>query len=152
MIPNNILKSNFVAILPTNVKKNTRTAKFFIRFLSVCVLFGGQKYEKTSHKYVLMAHSLTHSLRMIFAQKCDKEAGRKSIKKWYAKVVKFTNSQIHKFTNSQNKSALAISARALNQPKTINRTPSLLNGLYTPFGSPVSRGTETPELCEETLN
>ena len=46
MIPNNILKSNFVAILPTNVKKNTRTAKFFIRFLSVCVLFGGQKYEK----------------------------------------------------------------------------------------------------------
>ena len=37
------MKSNFVAILPTNVKKNTRTAKFFIRFLSVCVLFGGQK-------------------------------------------------------------------------------------------------------------
>ena len=33
-----------------------------------------------------MAYSLTHSLRMIFAQKCDKEAGRKSIKKWYAKV------------------------------------------------------------------
>ena len=29
-----------------------------------------------------MAYSLTHSLRMIFAQKCDKEAGRKSIKKW----------------------------------------------------------------------
>jgi hypothetical protein len=46
VIPNNILKSKFVAILPTNVKKNTRTAKFFIRFLSVCVLFGGQKYEK----------------------------------------------------------------------------------------------------------
>jgi hypothetical protein len=45
VIPNNILKSNFVAILPTNIKKNTRTAKFFIRFLSVCVLFGGQKYE-----------------------------------------------------------------------------------------------------------
>lgn len=32
------------------------------------------------------AYSLTHSLRMIFAQKCDKEAGRRSIKKWYAKV------------------------------------------------------------------
>ncbi len=33
-----------------------------------------------------MAYSLTHSLRMVFAKKCDKEAGRKSIKKWYAKV------------------------------------------------------------------
>ena len=28
---------------------------------------------------------------MIFAQKCDKEAGRKSIKKWYAKVGEFDN-------------------------------------------------------------
>ena len=27
----------------------------------------------------------------IFAQKCDKEAGRKSIKKWYAKVGEFDN-------------------------------------------------------------
>jgi len=26
-------------------------------------------------------YNLTHSLRMIFAQKCDKEAGRKSIKR-----------------------------------------------------------------------
>ena len=38
-----------------------------------------------------MAYSLTHSLRMIFAQKCDKEAGRKSIKKWHAKVGEFDN-------------------------------------------------------------
>ena len=38
-----------------------------------------------------MAYSLTHSPRMIFAQKCDKEAGRKSIKKWYAKVGEFDN-------------------------------------------------------------
>ena len=30
-------------------------------------------------------------LRMNFAQKCDKEAGRKSIKKWYAKVAEFDN-------------------------------------------------------------
>ena len=37
------------------------------------------------------AYSLTHSLRMIFAQKCDKEAGRRSIKKWYAKVGEFDN-------------------------------------------------------------
>ena len=28
---------------------------------------------------------------MIFAQKCDKEAGRKSIKKWYDKVGEFDN-------------------------------------------------------------
>ena len=38
-----------------------------------------------------VAYSLTHSLRMIFAQKCDKEAGRKSIKKWYEKVSEFDN-------------------------------------------------------------
>ena len=37
------------------------------------------------------AYSLTHSLRMSFAQKRDKEAGRKSIKKWYAKVGEFDN-------------------------------------------------------------
>ena len=37
------------------------------------------------------AYSLTHSLRMIFAQRCDKEAGRKSIQKWYAKVGDFDN-------------------------------------------------------------
>ena len=38
-----------------------------------------------------MAYSLTLSLRMSFAQKCDKEAGRKSIKKRYAKVGEFDN-------------------------------------------------------------
>ena len=37
------------------------------------------------------AYSLTHSLRMSFAHKCDKAAGRKSIKKWYAKVGEFDN-------------------------------------------------------------
>ena len=36
-------------------------------------------------------YSLTHSLRMIFAKRCDKEAGRESIKKWYLKVGKFDN-------------------------------------------------------------
>ena len=28
---------------------------------------------------------------MIFAQRCDKEAGRKSIQKWYVKVGEFDN-------------------------------------------------------------
>ena len=37
------------------------------------------------------AYSLTHSLRMILDKKCDKEAGRRSIKKWYAKVGEFDN-------------------------------------------------------------
>ena len=37
------------------------------------------------------AYSLTHSLRMIFAQRCDREAGRESIKKWYLKVGEFAN-------------------------------------------------------------
>ena len=35
------------------------------------------------------AYSLTHSLRMIFAQRCDKETGRKSIQEWYVKVGEF---------------------------------------------------------------
>ncbi len=37
------------------------------------------------------AYSLTHSLRMIFVQKCYKETGRKSFKKWHAKVGEFDN-------------------------------------------------------------
>ena len=37
------------------------------------------------------AYSLTHSLRMILDKKCDKEAGRRSIKKCYAKVGVFDN-------------------------------------------------------------
>lgn len=37
------------------------------------------------------AFSLTHSLRMIFSQKCDKEAGRISLQGWYDKVAEFGN-------------------------------------------------------------
>ncbi len=37
------------------------------------------------------AYSLTHSLRMIFAQRCDRKAELESIKKWYAKVGEFDN-------------------------------------------------------------
>ena len=37
------------------------------------------------------AFSLTHSLRMIFSQRCDKEQGRTSLKSWYAKVTEFGN-------------------------------------------------------------
>lgn len=37
------------------------------------------------------AHSLTHSLRMIFSQRCDKETGKESLKKWYVKVGEFGN-------------------------------------------------------------
>jgi len=37
------------------------------------------------------AYSLTHSLRMIFAQRCNREEGRKSIQKWYVKVGEFDN-------------------------------------------------------------
>ena len=60
---------------------------------------GFKTWEDADHAEILfelypdieMAYSLTHSLRMIFAHKCDKEAGRKSIKKWYAKVGEFDN-------------------------------------------------------------
>lgn len=37
------------------------------------------------------AFSLTHSLRMIFSQRCTKEQGRKCLKSWYAKVGEFGN-------------------------------------------------------------
>ncbi len=37
------------------------------------------------------AYSLTHALRMIFSQKCDKEKGKESLKAWYKKVGKFGN-------------------------------------------------------------
>lgn len=37
------------------------------------------------------AFSLTHSLRMVFSQRCDKEQGRKSLKDWYKKVGEFGN-------------------------------------------------------------
>ena len=37
------------------------------------------------------AFSLTHSLRMIFSQRCDKEQGRNSLKSWYGKVTEFGN-------------------------------------------------------------
>lgn len=51
----------------------------------------GDNFERSYKETIETAYSLTHSLRMIFAQKCDKEAGRKSIKKWYAKVGEFDN-------------------------------------------------------------
>lgn len=37
------------------------------------------------------AFSLTHSLRMIFSQRCTKEEGQKSLKHWYDKVGEFGN-------------------------------------------------------------
>lgn len=37
------------------------------------------------------AYSLTHSLRMIFSQRCSKEEGRNMLIKWYAKVGEFGN-------------------------------------------------------------
>lgn len=44
------------------------------------------------------AFSLTHSLRMIFAKRCDKETGRKSLKEWYAKVGDFGNKALNDVT------------------------------------------------------
>lgn len=37
------------------------------------------------------AHTLTHSLRMIFSQKCSKEQGKVSLQGWYDKVAEFGN-------------------------------------------------------------
>ena len=35
------------------------------------------------------AFSLSHSLRMIFSQRCSKEDGQKSLKKWYKEVGEY---------------------------------------------------------------
>ena len=37
------------------------------------------------------AFSLTHSLRMIFSQRCTKEQGAESLRSWYTKVGEFGN-------------------------------------------------------------
>lgn len=37
------------------------------------------------------AFSLTHSLRMIFSQRCSKEQGKESLRSWYVKVGEFGN-------------------------------------------------------------
>lgn len=37
------------------------------------------------------AFSLTHSLRMIFTQRCTKEQGKESLRSWYTKVGEFGN-------------------------------------------------------------
>ena len=37
------------------------------------------------------AYSLSHSLRMIFSQRCTKEEGRASLQRWYAKVADYGN-------------------------------------------------------------
>ena len=37
------------------------------------------------------AFSLTHSLRMIFSQKCSKEQGAECLRSWYGKVAEFGN-------------------------------------------------------------
>lgn len=37
------------------------------------------------------AFSLSHSLRMIFSQRCSREDGRKSLQKWYGKVTEYGN-------------------------------------------------------------
>lgn len=41
------------------------------------------------------AFSLTHSLRMIFSQRCDKETARKSLQAWYDKVARFGNNSFN---------------------------------------------------------
>ena len=40
---------------------------------------------------IKIAFSLTHSLRMIFSQRCTKEQGRESLRSWYEKVSEFGN-------------------------------------------------------------
>lgn len=85
---------------PERLRNNETKAELFIRsrYLLMASLekWTASQRERAEILFELYpdiekAYSLTHSLRMIFAQKCDKEAGRRSIKKWYAKVGEFDN-------------------------------------------------------------
>ena len=85
---------------PERLKNNETKAKLFIRSRYLLMVspekWTASQRERAEILFELYpdiekAYSLTHSLRMIFAQKCDKEAGRRSIKKWYAKVGEFDN-------------------------------------------------------------
>ena len=85
---------------PERLKNNETKDKLFIRSRYLLMVspekWTASQRERAEILFELYpdiekAYSLTHSLRMIFAQKCDKEAGRRSIKKWYAKVGEFDN-------------------------------------------------------------
>lgn len=75
---------------PERLRNNETKAELFIRsrYLLMASLekWTASQRERAEILFELYpdiekAYSLTHSLRMIFAQKCDKEAGRRSIKK-----------------------------------------------------------------------
>ena len=75
---------------PERLRNNETKAELFIRsrYLLMVSLekWTASQRERAEILFELYpdiekAYSLTHSLRMIFAQKCDKEAGRRSIKK-----------------------------------------------------------------------
>lgn len=93
------IRSN-AAYHPERLKNNETKAELLMRS-KYLLMVSPEKWTPSQRERAEMlfelypdievAYSLTHSLRMIFAQKCDKEAGRKSIKKWYAKVGEFDN-------------------------------------------------------------
>ena len=95
----NPIRSN-AAYHPERLKNNETKAELLMRS-KYLLMVSPEKWTPSQRERaeilfelypdIEMAYSLTHSLRMIFAQKCDKEAGRKSIKKWYAKVGEFDN-------------------------------------------------------------
>lgn len=75
---------------PERLRNNETKAELFIRsrYLLMASLekWTASQRERAEILFELYpdiekAYCLTHSLRMIFAQKCDKEAGRRSIKK-----------------------------------------------------------------------
>ena len=50
-----------------------------------------KRRTRTIFPAIMTAFSLTHSLRMIFSQKCSKEQGAESLRSWYGKVAVFGN-------------------------------------------------------------
>ena len=75
---------------PERLRNNETKAELFIRSMYLLMVspekWTASQRERAEILFELYpdiekAYCLTHSLRMIFAQKCDKEAGRRSIKK-----------------------------------------------------------------------
>ena len=55
-------------------------------------------------------------------------------------------------THEQQKSVILVFVVSRDWTDTLLSHYVTVNGLYTPFGSPVHRGTETPNLGEQLLS
>ena len=72
-----LARSKYLLMMPPNKWTDTQKERATILF---------REYPE-----IEKAFSLSHSLRMIFSQRCSKEEGRKSLRKWYSNVGEYGN-------------------------------------------------------------